>query len=145
MLKNKRFPNTILLHGGTGMGKCVTGNTLVTTEHGFLKIRDLVSSRTKGFSPYSKTTKVLNSDGDYELPEQTYYDVSLFGKLLVKEVTQCVVLLACHFLQAVRSVICPDSHHLSLGGLHVTHQGHSLQYGVKSCEICHFLSHGFYG
>lgn len=66
MLTRKKFPNTILLHGGTGMGKCVIGSTLVLTSEGMRRIDSLVKHE-DGFTKY-QGPQVANAYGKWETP-----------------------------------------------------------------------------
>src|SRR5574344_2660452 len=63
MFERKKVNNTILLHGGTGMGKCVVGSTLVRTSKGMIEIEKLVKAQ-DDFSEYDGPS-VANAFGHF--------------------------------------------------------------------------------
>lgn len=67
MFARKKVNNTILLHGGTGMGKCVVGSTLVRTSKGMIEIEKLVKEQ-DDFSEYDGPS-VANAFGHFVIPE----------------------------------------------------------------------------
>jgi len=72
MIAEKRIPNAILFVGGTGVGKCIVGSTLINTTKGLIPIEDLIHR--EGYHPtsYSQAPQLINAYNQPESPSHTY-------------------------------------------------------------------------
>lgn len=74
MIKRGKIHSTILIHGGTGMGKCLIGSTLVRTTDGMIPIRQLVQP-VDNFSEYTGPL-VYDGFGKAVKPEAGYRKIA---------------------------------------------------------------------
>lgn len=71
----ERSPSTIIMEGDFGCGKCVTGETRVLTNEGYVRIDSLYPSGEKGYVEYSGPLKVQTSRG-WVTPTDLYREES---------------------------------------------------------------------
>lgn len=83
MLKAKDVPNAFLLVGPSGVGKCVTGDTVIYTNRGLQPIKNLID--TEGYHEYNGSLQLLNGFGNWEKPAFTFKRKSKTMKVVLAD------------------------------------------------------------